>query len=395
MSSPIPGYQIIRKIGTGGMSTVYLAIQLSVGREVALKILSPELCTDAKFTERFYYEANVVGRFSHPNIVSIFDIGKHDKHYYIAMDYLPGGTCKKLLEHTQLSPEQALAILSALCNALEHVHNHGFLHCDIKPENIMFRRDESVVLTDFGIAKTLPYTPKRHGISGTPHYMSPEQVQSETLESSSDIYSLGILLYELLTGHVPYQGKDLLSIAKQHIYAPLPQLPPTLKVFQPLLDKMLAKKSKARFQNCTELKYAIDFFEAQFLRKKQTLSSIKLRTQLLIQSLSNRGKAHYRTVNALRLSAKHGLVLQLHHHTLAAKTIYHVDLSEDNITQAILSKDTLSQAIFQKKATKILSIWPIAIVVIVLILVFALPPLIETILHFLPSNQSPEIIFID
>ncbi len=173
MSSQIPGYQVVRKIGNGGMSSVYLAIQFSIGREVALKVLSPELRDDLSFAERFYREANIVGALSHPNVISIYDIGKHNQHYFMAMDYLPGPSCSDLVKDGQLSAVKSVHIVKDISQALAYVHEQGYIHCDIKPDNVLFRHDGTAVLTDFGIARELKNKSASNMISGTPHYMSP------------------------------------------------------------------------------------------------------------------------------------------------------------------------------------------------------------------------------
>lgn len=311
MSSQIPGYQVIRKVGEGGMSTVYLAIQLSVGREVALKVLSPELRIDPTFAERFYREANIVGRLSHPNIIAIYDVGKHDNHYYMAMDYLPGPSCKQLIKKRQIPPTRALAITKDIAEAIEYTHQQGYLHCDIKPDNILFRSDGSAVLTDFGIAREINEGSDNTTIAGTPHYMSPEQAQGQKLGKPSDIYSLGILLYEMLTGSVPFHGKDAIAVAVKHVSAPIPSLPADLQVLQPLLQRMMAKKTGARLQNGNELKHAIEFFEAQYLRQEAVSLPLKMKAQFTLHKIRQTLKNLSGHGRQLHLSLRHGLVMKL------------------------------------------------------------------------------------
>lgn len=311
MSSQIPGYQVIRKAGDGGMSSVYLAIQLSVGREVALKVLSPELRKDPTFAERFYREANIVGALSHPNVISIYDVGKHGQHYYMAMDYLPGASCKDLIQNHQVKPLQALRILRDITQAIGYVHAQGILHCDIKPDNILFRADGSAVLTDFGIARELDKVSKNKTVAGTPHYMSPEQAQGQKLGKTSDIYSLGILLYELLTFSLPYTGQDAISVAIKHVSAPIPELPEELEVFQPLLSRLMAKRPGARFQNAEELLHAIDFVQSQYLRHGNVTLPLKLKLVFLLHKVESRFKNALTFIKRLQYSFRHGLVLKL------------------------------------------------------------------------------------
>ncbi|MDO6745747.1 bifunctional serine/threonine-protein kinase/formylglycine-generating enzyme family protein [Gilvimarinus sp. 1_MG-2023] len=261
----IPGYRFIRKINHGGMSTVYLAIQESVGRVVALKIMSPALNSDPSYSERFQREANIVGQLSHPHIVSIYDIGRHNNYNYIAMDYLPGGSIHdKMLEGT--NAQQALKILKEIGSALDHAHERGYIHRDIKPENILFRDDGSSVLTDFGVARALAIGSRAtHAgtVVGTPHYMSPEQTRGKTVDGRSDLYSLGIVFYEMLTGTVPYQGEEAVTIALKHLASPLPTLPAQFIRFQPILDKLLDKEAEKRYQTGRELVADIEMLQLQ------------------------------------------------------------------------------------------------------------------------------------
>lgn len=255
----IPGYRIIRKINQGGMSTVYLAIQLSVGREVALKVMSPALNADPVFSERFQREANIVGQLSHPHIVSIYDIGRFKNLNYIAMDYLAGGSVHDKMS-SGLSGNEALRITEEIANALDHAHDKGYIHRDIKPENILFREDDASVLSDFGVAKTVSSASNMTNagtVVGTPHYMSPEQARGKPIDGRSDLYSLGVVFFEMLTGSVPYRADEAVAIAIKHLTAPIPKLPPQFSLFQPFLNKLLAKEPNDRFQRGREVVEAI------------------------------------------------------------------------------------------------------------------------------------------
>jgi serine/threonine-protein kinase PpkA len=262
----IPGYRILRKIRQGGMSTVYLAIQKSVDREVAIKVMSPGLSKDPSYGSRFYREAKIVGQLSHPNIVSIYDVGNFKHYNYIAMDYLPGAPLQDKLARG-IETREALTIVKQMASALGYAHSKGYVHRDIKPDNILFRQDGSAVLCDFGIAKTAKPDIKMTqagSVLGTPHYMSPEQAQGHTLDGRADLYSLGVVFYEMLTGQPPYPGEDLISIAVKHISAPIPKLPAHHKVFQELVDKCMAKKPSARYQTGKELIEAVESVENKF-----------------------------------------------------------------------------------------------------------------------------------
>jgi len=264
MALQIPGYRIIRKINQGGMSTVYLAIQMSVGRIVALKVMNPSLTSDPAFSERFQREATIVGQLSHPNIVAIYDIGRSEDLNYIAMDYLPGGSVHDKMING-LTGEEALKITKEIANALDHAHEKGYIHRDIKPENILFRADNSAVLSDFGVAKGIVGVSRMTHVGtvvGTPHYMSPEQTRGQPVDSRSDLYSLGVVFFEMLTGALPYQGEDAVTIALKHISAPIPKLPIQYHLYQKLLEKFLAKDPSQRFQSGHEVSVAIDQLDA-------------------------------------------------------------------------------------------------------------------------------------
>jgi len=263
MALQIPGYRIIRKINQGGMSTVYLAIQISVGRIVALKVMNPGLTSDPAFSERFQREATIVGQLSHPNIVAIYDIGRKEDLNYIAMDYLPGGSVHDKMING-LTGEEALRVTKEVANALDHAHEKGYIHRDIKPENILFRADNSAVLSDFGVAKGIVGVSRMTHVGtvvGTPHYMSPEQTRGQTVDARSDLYSLGVVFFEMLTGALPYQGEDAVTIALKHISAPIPKLPLQYQPYQRILEKFLAKDPNQRFQSGREISIAIEQLE--------------------------------------------------------------------------------------------------------------------------------------
>ena len=251
----IPGYRIQRIIGHGGMATVYLAVQESLGREVALKVLLPSLAKDTVATERFLREARFAAQLHHPNIVAIHDVGTHDGSPYMAMGHEPGGTVANLIEGRE-DPRFALRIVRDIARALDYAHDKGVVHRDVKPENILRRLDGSCVLSDFGIAHALAtqtgLTTEGSSI-GTPHYMSPEQLRGEKVDGRADLYSLGVVFYQLLTGHLPYQGTDGWAIGMQHISAPIPRLPEHLGHLQPLVDALLAKDPAHRVQTGGDL----------------------------------------------------------------------------------------------------------------------------------------------
>jgi len=272
----IPGYKIKKELGAGGMARVYLALDKKLERPVALKVLSSSFVESPRITKRFIKEAKTAAQLQHSNIVSIFDVGKHQGTYYIAMEYLTENLTDRMNQLPAIRPREALSIVKDVAKALSYAHKKGYIHRDIKPDNIMFRKDGAVVLVDFGIVKALNETTKltRTGMSmGTPQYMSPEQVKAKRVDGRSDLYSLGIVLYEMLTGHVPYKAKDVITLALKHTDEPVPQLPKRLKEYQPLIDKMLAKKPANRVKSGEGLIRLIDALDYKI--KTETVKIFK------------------------------------------------------------------------------------------------------------------------
>jgi len=242
------------------MASVYLAIQKSLERQVALKLMAASLVADESFRERFLKEGKIVGQLSHPHIITIYDIGVHQTCYYMAMEYVSGGTLKERIL-AGLAVEQAVEILRQIGEALGYAHKRGFVHRDVKPANILFRENGSAVLSDFGIAKAFADGTQMTGTGwtvGTPNYMSPEQALGKTVDARSDLYSLGIVFYEMLTGEKPYQSQDPFATALMHVNSPVPRLPPTLARFQEIIDRLLAKEPKDRYPSAEALIAAID-----------------------------------------------------------------------------------------------------------------------------------------
>jgi len=271
----IDGYKIIRELGKGGMATVYLAIQESFKREVALKVMAPALTADPTFAERFLREARIVAHLSHPHIEAVYDVGESHSHHFISMEYHTGGDLASKIA-AGLEPETAIDIAKQTASALDYAHANGYVHRDIKPGNVLFSHYGSAILTDFGIAKAADSSTqataiaevvgssqmtKEGSIVGTPSYMSPEQARGQAVDGRADLYSLGIVFYEMLTGELPYQAHDQIAIAIMHINEPVPVLPEEWKRFQPLLSRLLAKDPTQRFQTGTELIEAFEELE--------------------------------------------------------------------------------------------------------------------------------------
>ncbi len=250
----IPGYRIVKTLGKGGMATVYLAIQESFQRKVALKVMSAHLSQDESFSERFLREARIVSQLVHPNIVTVHDVGMHEGHHYLSMEYIPGNDLKKELGN--LSAQRLLELMKELAKALDYSGRKGYIHRDVKPENIMLHAEDGrAVLMDFGIARAADHASSmtQTGTAiGTPHYMSPEQARGKAVDLRSDLYSLGVVFYWALTGAVPYDGDSAVSIGIKHISEAVPQLPAPLASMQPIINKLLAKAPDDRFQSGTD-----------------------------------------------------------------------------------------------------------------------------------------------
>lgn len=264
MSTPeIPGYRIIRELGRGGMATVYLAIQEKFDRQVAVKVMDPEMLHDETFSRRFRRESRIVAKLNHPHIIQVHDVGLAGNHHYLVMELVTGGELNDRLEEG-LDVTTAFRVIKEIARALDFAHSQNFIHRDIKPENILFREDGSSVLSDFGIARGVDSDEQittMGSVVGTPYYMSPEQVTGERLDGRSDLYSLGVVFFKTLTGKVPYDGDSALNIGIRHIKDPLPKLPPGLKAMQPLIDRFMAKMPAHRFQTGAEAVAALEEFE--------------------------------------------------------------------------------------------------------------------------------------
>jgi serine/threonine-protein kinase PpkA len=249
----IPGYQIDKKVGKGGMATVYLATQVSLSRHVVLKVLDISQHTDnTAQIERFLAEGRIVASLNHPNIITIYDIGiADDNSLYISMEYIKGGDLKSRMG-IPMDPHEAIDYLIQIGSGLKVAHEHEIIHRDVKPANILFRENNIPLLTDFGIAKQLgnDLNLTSTGIFlGSPNYVSPEQATGEEIDGRSDIYSLGCIFFEMLTGEKPYKADTVFDVVMQHKNSPVPELPGDLKIYQTLLARMMAKNRHERFES--------------------------------------------------------------------------------------------------------------------------------------------------
>ncbi len=262
----IQGYTVQREIGKGGMATVYLAVQESLHRNVVLKILDDvQMDSTSGLGERFLAEGRIVASLKHPNIITIYDIGIANDVLYISMEYVQGGDLKQRLE-LPITPDESLDYLSKIASALGEAHKAGIVHRDVKPANILFSDNDTPLLTDFGIAKEVDVETDLTSTGiflGSPNYVSPEQADGQTIDGRADIYSLGCIFYEMLTGTKPYISKSVIDIVIQHKQGPVPTLPDELSEFQPLLNKMMAKNRDERFAEAGDLATAIDRFRSK------------------------------------------------------------------------------------------------------------------------------------
>jgi hypothetical protein len=277
----IAGYLIEERIGRGGMGTVYKALQVSLDRPVALKILAKELISDKNFINLFIKEARSAGQLNHPNIVQVYDVGNVGDTYFFSMEFVGGGSVEEILnKRGSLTSGQAIPIIIDAAKGLEYAEKKAIVHRDIKPDNLMISDDHVVKIGDLGIAKSIKSegTTQEDGISGSPHYISPEQAQGQSVDHRADIYSLGCTFFQILTGRTPYSGKSPKEIIIKHINEPAPNAqdvnPEIPAVVSNVIRKMMDKDPANRFQTATDL-----INELKQLQKKYPPESLSAKPQ--------------------------------------------------------------------------------------------------------------------
>jgi serine/threonine-protein kinase PpkA len=254
----LPQYSLLHKIGESTRAAVYLAYSATLGHNVALKISKPAPdCADD--CQQFAREYAAISALQSPSVVDIYDYGFHDGREFIAMEYFPCGDLKMRLQQP-MSVAESLEYAQRICAALEVVHGAGLLHRDLKPPNVMLREDGSVVLIDFGLAKQLETAHLNSMVGvlrGSPYYMSPEQALGLPLDARSDLYSTGVILFEMLSGRRPYSGDSAIEVMQQHVNGPRPSLPASCGGLESLIERLMARDRAERFTDATAVRTAL------------------------------------------------------------------------------------------------------------------------------------------
>ncbi len=258
-------YRLLERIGSGGMSVVYKAQDLSLGRIVAVKMLHESLTGDADFLRRFRQEAHAAANLAHPNIVTVHDIGQDGSRYYMVMEYVDGRTLKQIVRESNaqgrfLPVDRVLDLTIQICNGIGYAHRANLVHCDVKPQNVLVTRDDRVKVADFGIARAISEASQAYQNSqvwGTPQYFSPEQATGHPATPASDVYSIGVIMFELLTGQLPFQAETQTALALMHLHEPPPPVseinPVVPQQLELIVAKILSKESAGRYRTAGQL----------------------------------------------------------------------------------------------------------------------------------------------
>ncbi|MBN1429893.1 MAG: protein kinase [Anaerolineae bacterium] len=305
----VGGCRVIQQLGKGGMSTIYLARQVSVGRDVAIKVLSPSLLSDETFMERFTREVETTAQLQHPRIIPIYDYGQYESLPYIVMAYIRGGTLDYLFKREPVNLSLTSHIVSQVAEALDFAHEQGVIHRDVKPSNILLDCSKNAILTDFGVARVISETQHltRDSIVGTPFYIAPEMLnESSLLTSAVDIYALGVTIYQILTGTPPFVGQSTAQIMWAHVNAPVPllvetrpDLPADLDV---VLQKALAKLPASRYATAGELAADLAAVVAGRVPKTGQLVSGSARTERPLHALDFQDAVHRALNQVVKIS---------------------------------------------------------------------------------------------
>ena len=274
-------YKILNTIGSGGTSTVYEAHDIILDRPVAIKMLNLELASDPELSEKFKSEAKASAKLAHPNIVRTYDYGYQNGRFYIVLELVDGSNFKKEMTNVSNTKNQLVTWIKQACSGLSYAHENGLIHCDIKPQNLLIGKDRILRITDFGISRLLGDASGESSseVWGSPYYMAPEVVAGKAITPAVDIYAMGVILYEIFTGSLPFSGKDAFELVKKHQSEKIPlpsQINPSVtKQVENIILKCLAKKPELRFKTADELLQSIEKIEIDLNKSKQLAEEIE------------------------------------------------------------------------------------------------------------------------